>query len=248
MPLAPRRPRLAPPPRCSSVLPHPQSPNPALRCPAGSPLPGTEQTPRAAPRPFPVRPQPPARAGCSRRQRCPPRPRCRAPTRPLAPAPCSPRPSAGAAPAATSACPYSGAGQGGGSIPRRPPSCRGGTCSLTGTGGEGRRGVGERETPGQGPVPALSAASGTRTRSHGPRRRGGRRRPRGPARARPAPRLGKARPGHRVWGGGRSRYLCEASPRFFAAGLPPRASSHAGQRCAGMLRVPLPSVCRHWPG
>lgn len=35
-----------------------------------------------------------------------------------------------------------------------------------------KEGVGERETPGQGPVPALPAASGTRARSHGPRKAG----------------------------------------------------------------------------
>lgn len=36
----------------------------------------------------------------------------------------------------------------------------------------GEEGVGGRETPSQGPVPALPAASGTRARSHGPRKAG----------------------------------------------------------------------------
>lgn len=205
--LRPKAPRSLPPP------PRTPKPNPAPRCgpppararslAACSPRSCVPTLPRASPAP--------RQGGLPRRPRCPPAPSC--------PAPRSPRPAAGAAPAATSSCPYSGAGQGGGSIPRRPPSCRGGTCSLTGTGGERGGGAGGRETPGQGPVPALPAASGTRTRSHGPRRRGGRR---GSAREHPAPRYG-ARPGtaHSERRAGR---LSVAPPRVWRRGRAERSS------------------------
>lgn len=144
---------------------------------------------------------PPARAGWTRRERCPPGADPdpgpgpspapgHAPTCPAGPAPRSPRPAAGAAPAATSSCPYSGAGQGGGSsIPRRPPSCRGGTCSLTGTGGEGRRGWGREKPLARAPSQPSPPPPAPGPAPTGHARRGGRRRPpRGPARARPAPR------------------------------------------------------------
>lgn len=109
---------------------------------------------------------------------------------PRGPAPRSPRPAAGAAPAATSSCPHSGAGQGGGSsIPRRPPSCRGGTCSLTGTGGEGRRGWGREKPLARAPSQPSPPPPAPGLAPTGHAGRGGRRRPqRRPARALLAPR------------------------------------------------------------
>lgn len=128
----------------SSKAPH--SPPPPPRTP--KPNPARTRSPaacslRSCVPTLPRAPPAPRQGGLPRQPRCPPAPSC--------PAPLSPRPAAGAAPAATSSCPYSGAGQGGGTIPRRPPSCRGGTRSLTGTGGERGGGAGGEKPPARAP-------------------------------------------------------------------------------------------------